>query len=173
MTERLGGLYTCTVSNNKPSISSVSQTVHGKPISLFAHVNLCYYIYLCSLGYLHHWIIIYSSVPAAPTEVSALHETPTSILVSWSVPNNATGYRITYHSTGGDSGNVSLSGDSTNNHTLTGLHNGETYTISISSESSQISSNSVTVPYAIGLGMKIVTIFGVQMSFCTQLYYNT
>ena len=135
-------------------------------LSLFAHVNLYCYIYLRSLGYLHHWL--YSSVPAAPTEVSALQETSTSILVSWSVPNNATGYRINYRSTGGDGGNVSLSGDPTNNHTLTGLHNGETYTISISSESSLISSKSVTVPYDIGLGMKKY-----QKNFCMQLYYYT
>ena len=30
MTERLGGLYTCTVSNNKPSSDSSSLIVKGK-----------------------------------------------------------------------------------------------------------------------------------------------
>ena len=59
----------------------------------------------------------------------------TSITVSWSPFSDATGYTISYTG-GGNSGIDSIEpviaiGGSTNSHTLTGLTNGETYTVSI------------------------------------------
>ena len=59
---------------------------------------------------------------------------PTSIRVTWTPPDpldGVTGYRLHYTTGGGSSGNVSVDGGSTDNYTLTGLTNGETYTISI------------------------------------------
>ena len=55
----------------------------------------------------------------------------TSIIVTWTASSDATGYRISYTSSGGDSGSETVSDGSTETHTLTGLLNGETYTISI------------------------------------------
>ena len=54
----------------------------------------------------------------------------TSIAVSWSPFSDATGYTISYTG-GGNSGSEPVIGGSTNCHTLTGLTNGETYTVSI------------------------------------------
>ena len=63
--------------------------------------------------------------------MTAVQAGPTSITVTWSPSSSATGYRINYDSSGGDSGNVTVSGGSTDMETLTGLQNGDTYTISI------------------------------------------
>ena len=62
----------------------------------------------------------------------AVQEGPTGIRVSWTSPTplgDTTGYRI--HYSGGSSGSVDVSGGSTDNHLLTGLQNGASYTISI------------------------------------------
>ena len=55
----------------------------------------------------------------------------TSITVSWTPSTNATGYRIYYDNSGGHSGFEDVGGGSTDNHTLSDLQNGTTYTISI------------------------------------------
>ena len=62
----------------------------------------------------------------------AVQEGLTSIRVSWSPPTplgDTTGYRIYY--SGHISGSVDVSGSSTDNYTLAGLQNGDSYTISI------------------------------------------
>ena len=62
----------------------------------------------------------------------AVHEGLTNVRVSWSPPSplgDTTGYRISY--SGGSSGSVNVSDGSTNTHTLTGLVNEASYTISI------------------------------------------
>ena len=69
----------------------------------------------------------------------AVQTGPTSIIVIWTPPSplgNTTGYRISYTGGGGSSGIVDVDGGNTNSHTLTGLTNGETYTISIVSTAS-------------------------------------
>ena len=53
------------------------------------------------------------------------------MLVSWNSFSDATGYRITYESNGGHSGNVSIDGQSTTSWMLTDLQNGQTYNISV------------------------------------------
>ena len=83
----------------------------------------------------------------------AVQEGPTSVRVSWSPPTplgDTTGYRISY--SGGSSGSVDviISGGSTNTHTLTGLENGASYTISIVATSLLFFSEEVEVN--IGLG---------------------
>ena len=58
----------------------------------------------------------------------------TSIRVTWTPPSplgDTTGYRISYTGGGGSSDSVDADGGNTNSHTLMGLINGETYTISI------------------------------------------
>ena len=71
--------------------------------------------------------------------------------MSWNPSSNATGYKIDYDSSGGDSGNVAVSGGSTDSETLTGLQNGDTYTISIIATSEFLPSESVAADTSVGL----------------------
>ena len=57
VTGRLGGLYTCTVSNNKPSSASASITVTGN--TLFSLIHSCN-----SLIWLAHLCTTFLSVPS-------------------------------------------------------------------------------------------------------------
>ena len=86
----------------------------------------------------------------------AVQEGLTSVRVSWSPPSplgDTTGYRISY--SGGSSDSVDVSGGSTNTHTLTGLVNGASYTISIVGTSLRYYSDAIQV-MNIGLGKYIV-----------------
>ena len=67
--------------------------------------------------------------------MTAVQDGLTSIIVTWTASSDATGYRISYTSDS-DSGSETVSDGSTETHTLTGLVNGETYTISIVSTAS-------------------------------------
>ena len=74
-----------------------------------------------------------------PSGVTAVQDGPTSIRVSWTAPSplgDTSGYRIYYTGAGGSSDSVDVDGGNTNSHTLMGLTNGETYTISIAGRSS-------------------------------------
>ena len=70
-----------------------------------------------------------------PSGAMAVQDGPTSIRVTWTPPSplgDTTGYRISYTGGGGGSSkNEDVDGGNTNSHTLMGLTNGETYTISI------------------------------------------
>ena len=81
--------------------------------------------------YTHAIVNIYMPyvVTSPPSDVTAIQDGPTSIIVSWSPSSDATGYRIDYDTIGGDSDSVVTSGGSTDVYTLTNLHNGDTYTI--------------------------------------------
>ena len=108
------GLYICTVANNNPSSASASITLQG------------IYCVMC------HPVIKIGSLsgPPPPTAVTAVQDGPNSITVTWTPPSlqgDTTGYRISF--TGGS--DVDIDGGSTNSYTLTGLTNGQTYTISI------------------------------------------
>ena len=74
-----------------------------------------------------------SVAASPPSGVTVVQAGPASIRVSWTESTDATGYGITY--TGGGSSDSVAVGD-TNTHTLMGLINGETYTISIAGTSS-------------------------------------
>ena len=83
----------------------------------------------------------------------AVQESLTSIRVSWSPPTplgDTTGYRIYY--SGGSSGSEDVSDGSTNNSLLTGLQNGESYTIMIVGTSQHLPSARVAVNMEVGLG---------------------
>ena len=74
-----------------------------------------------------------------PSGVTAVQAGPTSIMVSWTPPSplgDTSGYRIYYTRAGGSSVSVDIDGGNTNSHTLMGLPNGETYTISVAGRSS-------------------------------------
>ena len=103
----------------------------------------------------------------------AVQEGPTSVRVSWSPPSplgDTTGYRISY--SGGSSGSVDVSDDSTDNYLLTGLQNGVSYTISTVGTTLHLPSDSIQV-MSIGLGKYIgnmYSIFPYTMCVCS---YNT
>ena len=90
-----------------------------------------------------------------PSDVTAIQDGATSIIVSWSPSSDATGYRIDYDSIGGDSNSVVTSGGSTDEYTMTNLQNGDTYTISIvATSSSDLPSESVLT--VVGLGESVI-----------------
>ena len=101
----------------------------------------------------------------------AVQDGPTSILVSWSLSSDATGYRIDYDSIGSDSNSVVTSGGSTNplTHTLMDLQNGDTYTISIVATSFILPSDSVPADKTVGLCESYVPIAMIpyMMYMCT------
>ena len=88
-----------------------------------------------------------SVAASPPSGVTAVQDGPTSIRVSWTESTDATGYGITY--TGGGSSDSVAVGD-TNTHTLMGLTNGETYTISIAGRSSTSSTVLLSPPVSAG-----------------------
>ena len=81
-------------------------------------------------------------VASPPSGVTAVRDGPTSIRVSWtppSSPGDTSGCRIYYTRAGSRSVSVDVDGGNTNSHTLMGLTNGETYTISVAGRSSSSS----------------------------------
>ena len=138
LTVTTGGEYTCTVSNNKPSSDSANITVPGIPQAVSTNPSKSLYYAFLSPG------------TSPPSGVTADQDGPTSIIVSWNPSSNATGYRIHYTSVS-DSGNETVSNGSSETHTLTGLMNGETYTISVVATSDNLPSESVAADMAVGL----------------------
>ena len=90
--------------------------------------------------------------PSAPTNLRTVQNNATSVQVSWIPSPDATGYRIDY-SNSDSSDSVDVSGGSTDNYLLTGLQNGESYTISIVATSQLFPSESMEV--TIGLGIYV------------------
>ena len=94
------------------------------------------------------------SGPPPPTDVAGVQDGPTSIRVTWTPPDpldGVTGYRIHYTTGGGSRGSQTVSGGNTMTHTLTGLTNGETYTISIAAISNTLPSSAVMANMPVGL----------------------
>ena len=93
------------------------------------------------------------TVASPPSGATAVQDGPTSIRVSWtppSPPGDTSGYRIYYTRAGGSSDSVDVDGGNTNSHTLMGLTNGETYTISIAGRSSTSSTVLPSPPVSAG-----------------------
>ena len=85
--------------------------------------------------------------------MTAVQEGPTGITVTWTPSSGANGYIISYDNGAGSNDSVTVDGGSTDNHTLTGLQNGATYTISIVATSEQqFVSDKVIVDMNVGLG---------------------
>ena len=122
-----GGEYTCTVANTAFTASK-RITVQG----------------LLQAVEPHSIFIIISPGTSPPSNVTAVQDDPTSVTVTWTASSDATGYRISYISSGGDSDSADISsGDS---HTLTGLVREATYSISIMATSQTLpSSQAITV----------------------------
>ena len=114
--------------------------------------------------------IILPPVASAPTNLMAVQEGPTSIRVSWSPPTplgDTTGYRIYY--SGGSSGSEDVSDGSTDNYLLTGLWNGESYTISIVATSQHLPSENIPADMEIMLGEDMYKSF-MSPAVCTLKY---
>ena len=114
-----------------------------------------------------------SVAASPPSGVTVVQDGPTSIRVSWTQSSDATGYGITYTREGGSSDSVAV-GD-TNTHTLMGLTNGETYTISIAGTSSS-SGAMLRAPLLVGdvaLGKSKKTSNAVCMEPITPCYFHS
>ena len=74
---------------------------------------------------------LYSPGISPPSDVTAVQDGLTSIILSWTPSNDATGYRIYYNSSGGHSGFEDVNGGSTDTYNLSGLQSGGSYTVSI------------------------------------------
>ena len=159
VTGRLGGLYQCTVANNKPSQAEKSYFVQGvnyfvfttctcmsSNTSLIQHLMLIVWIpsktkvnFQCASRF------SLFPVASAPTNLTIIQEDPTSLRVSWRPPSPleyTTGYRI-YYSGDDRNGSVDVSGGSTDNYLLTGLQNGALYNISIVGVSHELPSDAI------------------------------
>ena len=75
------------------------------------------------------FIVALCTGTSPPSDVEAVQDGPTGITVTWTASSDATGYRISYTSDS-DSGSREIGGSATS-QTLSGLKNGETYSISI------------------------------------------
>ena len=153
VTERQGGIYTCSVYNNKPSNATAEYLVKG--MKLFhrqrSHwgrggggtqgVLRC--LLLCSVCFSY-------TDPLPPFNVMAVQEGLTGIRVTWipHPPNvlSVTGYRISY--TGVTNGSVDVS--HTLSHLIAGLHNGETYTVKVFGMTEHFSSLPVVKTVTLG-----------------------
>ena len=129
VTGRLEGLYTCTVTNNKPSSASADFTAQGSYT-----YSMVYTQALQNQSVMHSFIVMCMHISPVtmqpPTNVEAVQQSTTSIRVSWTPPSDATGY-IIFYANGGSSNIATVSGGTTNDQLLTSLQNGDIYTLSI------------------------------------------
>ena len=105
-------------------------------------------------------VVVLPAAASAPTNLMAVQEGPTSIRVSWSSPTplgDTNGYKI-YYSDGNNSDSVDVSGGSTDNYLLTGLQNGDSYTISILATSEHFFSE-----------LSQALTFNLGMNYCVRL----
>ena len=98
-------------------------------------------------------------VALAPRNLIAVQEGLSSVRVSWNPPTSlgdTTGYRISY--SGGSSGSVDISDGLTSTHTLTGLQNEDSYTISVVGTSPHFFSNPLSYYIELIKGKMIITV---------------
>ena len=108
-----------------------------------------------------YYIICFFPWPVAsvPTNVMAVQEGATSVRVSWTPStSNVNGYIIFY--TGGSNDSVTVSGSLTNQQLLSGLKNGEMYTISIVATSPDLPSDAIETEVTLG-EMQVVTLINI------------
>ena len=135
VTGRMGGLYTCTVTNDvTPAGASDTLTIQGTNyiITPRAKPNMC-----SSVSHT-------APDPLPPTNLKAeAGNDLTSILLTWTPSSGANGYIISYDNRAGSSGTVTVDGGSTDSRILTGLQSGTTYNISMLATSIHFNSDSV------------------------------
>ena len=114
-----------------------------------------------------------SAVASAPSNLMVVQEGLTSVRVSWSPPSplgDTTGYRISY--SGGSSDSVDVSDGSTNTHTLTGLVNGASYTISMVGTSQHLPSSSMEAIVTLGENTHYYRTWYNSVHLCNDNNYN-
>ena len=90
-----------------------------------------------------------------PTDWTAVQNGPTSIRVTWTPPSplgDTTGYTIYYTGGDGSSGNVIVDDGNTNSLTLAILISGETYTISVATNTASVGLLGVVEALPVNLG---------------------
>ena len=130
VTGRLGGFYTCTVANNKPSVAYSTYKVKGETPSSFSN----------------NYSQLLFAVASPPTDLSTIQQNITTILLSWIPPipmGDTTGYKVIYDD-GSYSDSVTVGDGNTDNVLLTGLVSGASYIISLIATSEHLSSTSIT-----------------------------
>ena len=101
--------------------------------------------------------MLFNAVASAPTNLMAVQENVNNVSVSWSPPSPlraTTGYRL-YYSNGDSNDSVDVSGGHTNNYQLSGLQNGDNYTISILATSQHFFS-SISPVVTLSLGEHLI-----------------
>ena len=130
VTGRLGGLYTCTVTNEVSPGSSAELLVQGNTL----HVKIVTY----SVYSFPH------PAPSPPTDVDVSQNGLSSLLVSWTPPSGGatvTGYYIYYQ----NSGTLTTENTATS-AIITGLSAGVTYSINVVANSTTLPSTETTAP---------------------------
>ena len=89
-----------------------------------------------------------------------------STTLSWKPVPGATGYLIYYESSGGHSDTISITNGSASTHTLTGLQNGQNYTLSIAATSNHFPSENATTEIGLGKAILIIVIDTLFNSTC-------
>ena len=113
-----------------------------------------------------HNILLYATVASAPTNLMAVQEGSTGIRTTPPSSIRFTrGYRIYY--SGGSSGSVDISDCATDNHLLSGLVNGASYTISIVGTSAHYYSEEVVYSNTITLSELLQTLSGLSSDIPT------
>ena len=130
---QLGGLYTCTVSNNIPSENSTNIILNGMwNIRNSMIVIITVYLYI---------------VATRPTDLMVKQDDLTGIDVSWTPPTplgDTTGY-IIYYTNDDNTDSVDIDGGSTDEYTLSDLKENTKYTISIVATSQHLPSEILTI----------------------------
>ena len=132
LTLTIGGEYSCSVTNTKPSSATTSLKVKGKLLFFF----------VASV-----WYLMFDAAASPPTDVTAVQDGLTSIRMTWTPPSplgDTTGYRISFTG-GGNSDSVTVSGGDTNTFPVTDLVEEATYTVSIVGTSQHLPSTIVPV----------------------------
>ena len=140
MTGRLGGLYTCSVVNNKPSNDSSSLRVKGKDNMCTHHTTQR--LWKCRV-HAH-------AVASAPDSLSLKQDGETNVIVFWKVPTplgDTTGYRVYYIT---DNMNEIIVDTNSSPITLTSLEPLNEYEISVVGLSEHFSSEPITSSIFLG-----------------------
>ena len=142
VTGKLGGLYTCTVANNKPSEDSAQFTVqgmHNKKWRLTLSPE-CVYT---------------PPAPFPPSGVTVSQNGVDSVQVSWTPPSGeptVTGYIIYYQQQDGGHNSSEMAGATATTATIIGLMTGATYSITMVTTSSTLPST-VSAAVTVTIGM--------------------
>ena len=117
----------------------------------------------------------FATVASAPENLTLRQVDPTSVRVSWdppSPPGNTVGYRVSYNLS--NATDIDISDVSTTSTTLTGLENGNYYTISIVGLSEHFQSERKNATIYLGMFLltltKILRLLCVECFLCIQLH---